>query len=558
LIGCRTGQTAAGPERIALLRFENLTSDPSLDWLSPGLPGTIASQIAGARPTTFAQSQRDVLNAGATQVLTGYYTLEGGALQVTAHLRDVGRNRTLETFHERAEPASALRIASSLASKLTPNPRPFSTGNAEAAKLYWMSTEPGTPPERSAELLQAAVAADPGFGKAHLARIRLAMSAGDVKNAIAYVDEAKKHAGKFPEPERAQLALNSATVSGDAEGRRQALRSLAKVSPEDASSWEALGQSELQSRRYREAVQAFEKAAELRPRDPSVLNLLAYSRAFAGDLPGANAALDAYRKAAPEDANAIDTRGDVHFLAGRFAEAEKHYLEAHAANPEMLQGGDLYRAALARYLAGGVAEADAIFVRFLEYRRSRGDTLLSVREAIWEASTGRIGRALARLSNFASRQDVPAEARDLATAQAAFFELAAGKAPRVEPPRSPNPAVRTLQFFAYFLGQADAPPAEWRKRAASVNPPQISQQLLAFALVINKHFAEAAPLARTIYGSSSPTADADARVLLAWALKGAGQSAEAARLLETWPLPGRMPEPGLGFLITSKLRELKS
>ncbi len=73
----------------------------------------------------------------------------------------------------------------------------------------------------------------------------------------------------------------------------------------------------------------------------------------------------------------------MNFYEGKFADAEKSFLQANALNNAALGGGELYRAALCRYLLGDRAKADGLVGQYLELRQKYKDALVPVREAIW-------------------------------------------------------------------------------------------------------------------------------------------------------------------------------
>ena len=59
-----------------------------------------------------------------------------------------------------------------------------------------------------------------------------------------------------------------------------------------------------------------------------------------------------------------DTMGEINWLAGRFSEAEKNFLEAQQKQPQFLEGLEFSKAAFARFLAGDMAGADELFTKF--------------------------------------------------------------------------------------------------------------------------------------------------------------------------------------------------
>jgi hypothetical protein len=84
-------------------------------------------------------------------------------------------------------------------------------------------------------------------------------------------------------------------------------------------------------------------------------------------------------------------------MAGKFSEAETFFLNAHKANPELLGGSDLQKAAYARWLSGDLAGADKVFEDYLKYRVDHADQTVAWRRAVWEYSTGRESAAIERL-----------------------------------------------------------------------------------------------------------------------------------------------------------------
>ena len=66
--------------RIAILPFENLTGDASLDWISAAAPAIVVSELSGsARIAAFrAQTVSDAYLSGATRFVHGYFTGRAG------------------------------------------------------------------------------------------------------------------------------------------------------------------------------------------------------------------------------------------------------------------------------------------------------------------------------------------------------------------------------------------------------------------------------------------------------------------------------------------------
>src|SRR5205814_1525915 len=97
--------------------------------------------------------------------------------------------------------------------------------------------------------------------------------------------------------------------------------------------------------------------------------------------------------------NALDSAGEAFFSRGKFAEAEKYFLRAHAKSSALLAGDDLLKAAYSRWLQGDLPGADQQFAQYVAFRSQQKDPLLVWRQAVWEYATGRTAQAMARLAN---------------------------------------------------------------------------------------------------------------------------------------------------------------
>jgi Flp pilus assembly protein TadD len=202
--------------------------------------------------------------------------------------------------------------------------------------------------------------------------------------------------------------------------------------PHDSALLRRLATQEMNARRFSEAVQFYQAVLREDPDDIDSWNMLGYAQAFAGDADSAQKSFERYGRDPSHAANALDSQGEAAFLNGRFAEAEKYFLEAHAKSPAMLGGGDLLKAAYARWLQGDLAAADQQFSQYLAFRNQQKDPLVLWRHAVWEYSTGRQSAAVERLSN------VTGPAADLARTQLAVWK---------DPSKLPNDPAALKQIF---------------------------------------------------------------------------------------------------------------
>jgi len=110
-ISCASRPAASKTERIAVLRFENLSPDASLSWVGRALSEVVSTQLAGAPGLQTISSQRlhsydrllgprpvsapgistestQAFLAGATRVVYGEYTVRNGRLEARVTIED--------------------------------------------------------------------------------------------------------------------------------------------------------------------------------------------------------------------------------------------------------------------------------------------------------------------------------------------------------------------------------------------------------------------------------------------------------------------------------------
>jgi tetratricopeptide (TPR) repeat protein len=484
---CQT-KPAGVSSRLVFVPFEYLGSANNGAWLGFAVPGILSVQTSSIT----APSIRDAQFNHADQVVEGYVSGTPDNLTVTAVIRDERTQRTIRQL--KAQGKTVVQAASTLAGQLTQTPKPFGSSNALAIQELFSGHA------------DAAIAADPGFGAAHLLKIETLARAGQRPEMAKAIEAAQT--ARFTDLQRAQLqSLTAESPKARADG----VLALARATGYDLNLWRSAAEAAIAVKNHTASVEALQKAAELDPENVAVWNTLAYSRLFAGDFEGAKRSIAEYQRRQPNDPNALDSLGELNFYEGRFPDAEKYFLEAFQKNNAFLGGADLYRAALSRYLAGDRAQADAIFQRFLEFRQKHNDVLAPLREAIWFYTTGRADEAKRKAAAIGS----PA-----AKTQVVLWDLRDGKG---------NPDV--------FGDRPEMQGWKW---------------------LFAKRYPEAVEYWRKVYESNSSVNGNEARVLLAWALNGADRGAEASTLLQKWPFPPAGPEPGFSSIVMAQAIELKA
>jgi len=568
---CSRRPESKGIDRIAIVDFENLTGDSQLDWIGNACASVLAAQLNGskqAEPYEVA-SVREIPSVSATETVQGYFTVENGALHISTAIDTAppsAKARRLQT--QGSLSAGILPLIDTLAHELAPDAKAFSTRNENAAREYFQAMLTPAASERIAHL-ELAVKADPNFAPAYLARLQIALGSGDPSAARSILAEAQSHAANFSELDRARLDVVQANADGDTNKRAEALARVAKLLPSDVEVWQTLASLYMARKDYAKAVQAYQAAHALRPEDIPLINSLGYAQAYAGDLNGAVKTFSDYRRLAPQDANALDSLGEIHFLTGRFSDAERYFLEAEKMNTAALGGVEFYRAGLSRYLTGDAKGANDLFQQFAALRaKGSGAALLPVQQAVWKYQTGDTKGAIADLRRVVDAKETSPDPAAAGHGQLAIWLLESGDAAGARQHAASalrlarSPASRNFAGICAFMASPDVSPAEWKQRVERALPGAAQagarNQLLGYALLLNRHYPEAIEVWRQSYESATLETLSEARVMLASAYALDGQPGEAAKLLQSGILPPRNPDPNLNTMMFARYAELRA
>jgi Flp pilus assembly protein TadD len=373
-------------ERLAILPFSNLTGDAALDWIANAGPAILSEELAGGAQVLplRAVSVGTAALQNATQFLHCTFTQQGGSLQIEYALEDAARHRMIKTGSVQG---TALFAVSALARTLDADgARPFSTPNPDAVTA-WGRGE-----------FERAVALDPDFGTAWASWIAQTAQAGKLDVAAELAGRALARASLRTPLDKAQIQLSFATLRNDQGARAAALTDLARLTPHDTGPLLGLAALQQQARNYPVAEELFHRVLAIEPGRADALNSLGYAQGESGDVAAATKTLEAYGRLPNQANNATDSLGEVYFMNGRFAEAEKFFSQVSARDPSFLKGAPLMKAAYARWLGGDLAGADALMQKYLALLAQQNDPLAVWREAIWRYATGRSEQALALLA----------------------------------------------------------------------------------------------------------------------------------------------------------------
>ena len=530
---CSKKEAAAGPPpRYAVVRFENLSGDASLDWvaratadylsrtLSRALNGpvlnteTLARNAAGlgaepgGAPGSSAQ-RADAVAAGATRLVSGSIEKGTEGIRIAATTEDLSTHKTVQ-FVAVSAPA-ALKAMDDLAHAFSPNAARYLTSDAEALRLY--TTAADEPPAEAVKTLEQAVARDANFGPAWVALVALTSRSGDRTGAEALI--AKASAQKIDSLDQANLEVERANLGSDANAKIQALAHLSQLTPADTGLLRTLATVESSQGKFSESARDWQRLASLLPGNADALNQEGYNRAWSGDLAGALRAFAEYERVRPSDPNVLDSRGDVQYLYRKFQDAAASYLAAYAKNPQFESGGDLYKAAWAQFESGDQAKAEASFAKFQTAREKTREDLRELIQADWLYRTGHPKEAMALLRK--------AQASPTLSSQLAIWDLMAGdRAAAAKDMSSITQISSGAMLVAKFVSLPSAAEDEWRKRADQMirgnGSEAVRAPALGYALILDGKRAAATQVWEKIV-ETAPATDFFSRAVLA-KLKG--------------------------------------
>lgn len=511
----------------AFVRFENLTGDPSLEWLGRAASEVLSASLAGVlegpvistssvnriealrgnRPSMVPgiSAQRPALIlSGARRMVSGYFERSGNGVRFHVTDEDISTAKTVRTFS--ASGPASVETMMSLARKFSSGAHAYLTGNNQALELYTEALE--SPPAAAEEKIRAAIAADPEFGPAWTVAARVALAGNKRDEALKIIEDAQGH--KLDALSVATLKLEKAALQGDEPGRVAALKEIIDIDPGDTSLLRQLAESKTATGEFAESAAIWQKLGVTLHDDVDVWNQTGYTRAWSGDYTGAVKAMAEYARIRPKDANPSDSTGDINFMYRKYPEAVASYMESIAKEPDMQAGASLYKAAWAKFYAGDRAAGDKLMDQLRVAREKVGVTNFHLFQADWFYRTGRQKEAVALLRKESQSQD-GADAKAACFEQLVIWDLLAGdRALAAKDAQAVGPPKNALGALAHFVSLPSASAEEWQKRGNAMLPGPalntVRRLALGYALLLDGKKEDALPVWEQIY-SATPLGD---------------------------------------------------
>ena len=209
---------------------------------------------------------------------------------------------------------------------------PITTSSEEARKEFLLGRDVSEKllAQESLKHFDKAIALDPNFASAELAR---ANSAPTAKDFFEHLKKAVSLADKVSEGEKNFILANQAGANGRPAEQKQYLDKLAAAYPEDERVQFNLGGYYFGQQEYDEAISHYKKATEISPNYSPAYNLLGYSYRQQGNYSGAEEAFKKYIELIPNDPNPYDSYAELLLRMGRFDESIAQYRKALSIDP---------------------------------------------------------------------------------------------------------------------------------------------------------------------------------------------------------------------------------
>jgi len=417
------GKAAAtnGRRAVAVIEIENLSQNPSFNWLDDGVVDLLTTDLAQAKNLDVisservrnlisrevkpgeslpaSQAQRVAQKAGADIFISGALLNMGKGLRLNLRVQDTISGKVLLADKFEGDSPQAIfsmvdEATAHIVSQLTPAEAAAQpnaarlTSNLDALRAYeeGINYMKRVFNDQAANSFHRATEFDPQFAMAYYELADLYSNYSQRHQALDKATQLAQRQG-LPEEQRLLIQARQLEADGRLEESIQTFQTIVRRFPKEIEPRILLGNLLKYQGRLSESAAVLEEAARLDdPPRNGVYNTLAYTYAYQGDLSRALGAVDKYAAwLPPNDPNPIDTRADIYALGGRFDEAIAEYEKNVEAHPEFSLPKQ--KIALARLLAGRYREAEE--VALFAYKHASGRDRAFAANVLGDVALGR-------------------------------------------------------------------------------------------------------------------------------------------------------------------------
>lgn len=212
-----------------------------------------------------------------------------------------------------------------------------------------------------------------------------------ISRAIQYIDNAGR-------AEKAYIKARAATIDGQVDSAVAILKELTTSFPDEKLAYYMIGEQMFSRREYSGAIAYMDTALMIDSTFKLAYNTMAYSQDKLGNMEKAVEAINTYIRLAPDEANPLDSRGDIYLNHGIVQKAIESYKQALAVKPDyyisIMNLGHAY------YFAGELDSAEVYFRR----ANQSPEYIIRVEARLYLAclpiTTGQFDTALKMLDDF--------------------------------------------------------------------------------------------------------------------------------------------------------------
>ena len=269
---------------------------------------------------------------------------------------------------------------------------PITTGSDEARKEFLRGRDLSDRllGQESLEHFDRAIALDPDFASAELAR---ANSSATAKDFFDHLNKAVSLADRASEGEKLLILANQAGANGDSEKQKNYLEKLVANYPHDERAQYNLGTYYFAQQELDEAIEHYKKATEIAPKYSPTYNILGYAYRQQGNFASAEEAFKKYVELIPNDPNPYDSYAELLLKMGRYEDSQAQYRRALAVDPHFQASHFGLSAAL--LYAGKPDDAQAELQKMADQARNDGELRTAYfGMAVIASDQGKFGNAL--------------------------------------------------------------------------------------------------------------------------------------------------------------------